>query len=310
MLDPVDDKVMKTMTEMFENTGRRIILQLMNLSILDFSTAKTKKTLNKAVEEVIIEARRKLKMSKQDQDTRSHDGNGTKPSLLQRLLEAENTAAKKSTRKSLEVHELRDEIKTFLLAGHETTSTWCYWAFYALCKFPDIQEKVFQDINKYSPEKNSGISMHSIEKMSYFNGFMQEVLRLYPPIGMIIRYNVKEENLKGVTVPASTRLVIPIHLLHRHPNYWEDPEEFKPERWLGENNPSSHKYAFMPFSNGPRNCIGYYFAEMEAKLIMAPLIRYFSFRLAQSIRDSDFTYTLSITMKANPGLKITAQNRK
>jgi len=322
MLDPVDDKVMISMTEMFRNTGRRILLQILNLSILDFSTAKTRKTMNEAVEEVIIEARRKLKHNQKlygSHDATNGEASRTKPlscnrnriSLLQRLLDAENSAAKKSARKSLEVHELRDEIKTFLLAGHETTATWCYWAFFALCKFPDIQEKVFNDIYDHSPEgKASDISMRSIEDMHYFNAFMKEVLRLYPPVGMIVRYNEKEENLKGVTVPASTRLIIPIHLLHRHPKYWKDPEEFKPERWLGEEHPSSHKHAFMPFSNGPRNCIGYYFAEMEAKLLMAPLIRHFSFRLAPSLRNSNFTYTLFITMKANPGLKIVARCRE
>jgi len=311
MIDPVDDKVISSMTEMFENTGRRILLQIMNLSILDFSTAKTRKKMNEAVEEVITEARRKLKLNQNIENShKSLEGEHNRISLLQRLLDAENSAGNKSARKTLELHELRDEVKTFLLAGHETTATWCYWAFFALCKYPDIQEKVFQDISKHSPKgKSSEISIQSIEKMAYFNGFMKEVLRLYPPIGMIIRYNVKEENLKGVTVPAGTRLVIPIHLLHRHPKYWKDPEEFQPERWLGEEHPSSHKQAFMPFSNGPRNCIGDYFAEMEAKLLMAPLIRHFSLRLAPSLRKSDFNFSLFITMKSNPGLKIVIRNR-
>ena len=170
---------------------------------------------------------------------------------------------------------------------------------------------VFQDIAKHAPRENTPeITIESIEKMSYFNAFMKEVLRLYPPAGIIIRYNMKEENLKGVKVPAGTKMVIPIHLLHRHPKYWKDPEEFQPERWMGEEHPSSHKHAFMPFSNGPRNCIGYFFAEVEAKLLMAPLIRHFLFRLAPSVRDTNFTFTLSITMKASPGLKITASKRE
>jgi cytochrome P450 len=322
MLD-LDDKVMKAMAEMLQNTARRILLKILNLSILDFSTARTRKAMDEAVDEVITEARRKLKSNQNNNnchDATSHEGGGTKPlhgeqhsriSLLQRLLDAENSDAKKNARKSLGRHELRDETKTFLMAGHETTSTWCYWAFFALCKHPDVQEKVFRDINEHSPEgKTSDILMKSIEKMPYFNAFMKEVLRLYPPAGMIIRYTTKEENLKGVTIPPLTRLVIPIHLLHRHPNYWKDPEEFHPERWMGEAHPSSHKHAFMPFSKGPRNCIGYYFAEMEAKMLMAPLIRRFSFRLAPSIRNSDFTFSLFITMKTKPGLKIVARNRK
>jgi len=325
-LDPVDDKVMKSMAMMIRNSGRRILMQILNLSALDFATAKTSKLLDEAVEEVITEARRKLEKNKNlennnnsisDDDTgavttKTLDGDHSRISLLQRLLVAENSDTKKSARKSLEVHELRDEVKTFLIAGHETTSTWCYWAFFILCEYPDIQEKVLQDINKHSARENNSddISMEMIEKMTYFNAFMKEVLRMYPPIGIIIRYNVKDEKLEGATVPANTRLIIPIHLLHRHPNYWKDPDSFKPERWLGKEHPSSHKHAYMPFSNGPRNCIGYHFAEMEAKLLMAPLIRHFSFRMAPSLRDTDFTFTTFIAMKSKPDLKIVIRARK
>ena len=324
-LVPVDDKVMKSMALMIRNSPRRILMQILNLSVLDFSTAKISKLMDEAVEEVITEARRKLESNKNlesnnnnnsiiddtDATTKTLDGEHSRVSLLQRLLDAENSDTKKSARKSLEVHELRDEIKTFLLAGHETTSTWCYWAFFILCQYPDIQEKVLQDINEHSARENNSddISMQMIEKMTYFDAFMKEVLRMYPPVGLVLRYNVKEEKLNGVNVPAGTRMIIPIHLLHRHPNYWKDPESFKPERWLGKEHPSSHKHAYMPFSNGPRNCIGYYFAEMEAKLLMVPLIRHFSFRLAPSLRDTDFTFTTFITMKSKPDLKIVIRAR-
>lgn len=322
MIDPVDDKIMLSMTEMFRNTGRRILLNVLNLNFLDFSTKRGRKTMNAAVEEVIMEARRKLKSSKGNCNC-NYNGTTTNPntgspkacpnriSLLQRLLNAQDSSAKKSMRKSLALHELRDEILTFLMAGHDTTATWCYWAFFALCKHPDVQEKVFQDVTKHAPkEEHSEISLELIEKMPYFNAFMKEVLRLYPPAGMIIRYNVNEENLKGIKVPAGTRLMIPIHLLHRHPKYWENPDEFRPERWLGDKHPSSHKHAFMPFSNGPRNCIGSHFAEVEAKLLMAPLIRHFLFRLAPSVRNTNFTFTLTIVMKSNPGLKMIATKRE
>ncbi len=320
MIDPVNDKIMMSMGEMIQNTRRRILLQNLNLSILDFPTKRCRKIMNAAVDEVVSEARRKLKMnesSSSDYQSNEHergsikDGDHSRISLLQRLLNAENSPSKKLTRNSLENHELRDETLTFLMAGHDTTAGWCYWAFFALCKYPDVQEKVFQDINKHAPKgKDSVITIDMIEKMSYFVAFMKEVLRVYPPVGIIIRYNVNEENLKGVKVPVGTRIIIPIHLLHRHPKYWKDPDEFRPERWLGKEHPSSHKYAYMPFSNGPRNCIGQFFAEVEAKLMMAPLIRSFSFRMAPSMRDCDFTFILSIIMRAKPGLKVIASKRK
>ena len=244
MIDPVDDKIMMTMGEMIQNTGRRVLLKILHLSFLDFSTKRCRKTMNAAVDEVVSEARRKLKRnegSSNDHQTNGQkrgsikDGGYSRISLLQRLLDAENSPSKKSSRKTLENHELRDETLTFLMAGHDTTAGWCYWAFFALCKYPDVQEKVFQDIKNHAPKgKDSVITMDMIEKMSYFDAFMKEVLRVYPPVGIIIRYNVNEENLKGVKVPVGTRIIIPIHLLHRHPKYWKDPEEFRPRERMGK----------------------------------------------------------------------------
>lgn len=307
----VNDRVVQAMTSMFENTGTRILMQLMNISFLDFSTAKSSKMLDEAVDEVVTAAKLKLEKTKM-----LEKGDATKTlgfgqiSLLQRLLDAENSDTKKSSRKSLVMEELRDEVKTFLLAGHETTATWCHWAIFALCKNPEIQELVFADIETHSSkDEESDITIEMIEKMTYFDAFMKEVLRMYPPAGMIVRYNVYEEHYKGLTIPAGTRLTIPIHLLHRHPLYWKDPDVFQPERWLGKEHPASNKHAYMPFSNGPRNCIGYYFAEMEAKLLMAPLIRHFVIRLSPSQKDVDFKFTTSITMKSNPSLKIVTNVR-
>lgn len=314
-LDNVDDKVMEAMTLMFKNTGKRIIYNIFKISFLDFSTAKTSKMMDEAVEDVISVAQKKLEMKENLGNVdalngETDGGENHRISLLQRLLDAEKSDTKTSARKKLAMNELRDEVKTFILAGHETTSTWCYWAVFALCKHPDIQQKLFDEINKHSPlDKNEDITIEILGKMSYFDAFMKEVLRMFPPAGLVFRYNKREEKFKGVNVPKGTRLAIPIHLLHRHPNYWEDPETFKPERWMGTEHPSSHKYAFMPFSNGPRNCIGSYFAELEAKLIMAPLIRQFSFNVAPSLRDTDFTFTTSITMKSKPFLKISIRSR-
>jgi len=323
-----NDKVMEAMTSIFQNTPRRMLFQLFKVSFLDFSTSKSIKMLDEAVDAVIAEARRKLENNKKlgddaDSDDSSAGENvgATKPlgsrsgygqiSLVQRLLDAENSDLKKPSRKCLAMEELRDEVKTFILAGHETTSTWCHWAFFALCKNPDVQKKVLEDIEKHSSEdEKAEISVQMIERMTYFDAFMKEVLRLYPPAGMIVRYNMREEKFKGETIPPETRLTIPIHLLHRHPNYWKDPELFQPERWLGKEHPSSNRCAFLPFSKGPRNCIGYQFAELEAKLLLAPLIRRFAIRLAPSLRDTEFTFTTSITMKLKPALKIEISSRE
>ena len=143
--------------------------------------------------------------------------------------------------------------------------------------------------------------------MEYFDSFLKEVLRLYPPVGLQMRRTAFDENWKGFVIPAKTRFMIPVHLLHRHPKYWKDPEVFRPERWSSGDEPT-HKFAYIPFSAGGRYCIGQRFAQMEAKLIMAN-IRAFQIQLAPDQRDTEFTFTVTITTKSKPNVKIVAKPR-
>lgn len=280
---------------------------------------RVRKAMNDAVDDVIVQAR---KNKAQTNNTASNNSNNNisctnmqQSSLLQLLFDAKDA----ESRSSLTDLELRDEVKTFIAAGHETTSTWCYWALYALAKFPDVQERVYQDIHKHArgdsggnhaTEQQQPLDLESIEKMEYLNAFLNEVLRLYPPVGMIVRYTSQPEVFKGYTIPAKTRMLIPIHLLHRHPDHWKQPTEFRPERWLeAKECASRHRFCFLPFSAGGRNCVGQRFAQMEVKLILAPIVQAFTIQLAPSIRDKDITFTSFATMKARPGIKICVKAR-
>lgn len=191
-------------------------------------------------------------------------------------------------------------------AGHETTSTLCYWAFYALAKHPDVQEKVLQDIQKHSVQGKQ-IMLEHVEKMEYFLAFINECLRLTSPAGMIFRFNDKTENWNGTIIPKKTRIVIPLFLLHRHPKYWSEPEKFMPERWIG--NAKIHPYTFLPFSAGGRNCIGERFARIEAQLILVNLINRFHIKLAPSIEDAELEYRSSLTVRSKPKVQIVVKSR-
>jgi cytochrome P450 len=185
-----------------------------------------------------------------------------------------------------------------------------YWAFFALAKNPDVQDRLYQDIKEHAAGADP-IGVQHIAKMAYLQAFLQEVLRLYPPVGLIARANASSEEFAGFTIPAGTRLVVPIHLLHRHPLYWDDPETFQPERWINVSDAEQERrrFAFLPFSTGGRNCIGHRFATLEAQLILAPIVRTFLIRIAPSQRDTNHTFTTFITMKTKPGLKIVVQDR-
>ena len=296
-LAELQDPFMSTMVDAIKPNLITFVLSGLGLSFLNNTlnprARKATRLVDAAVSQVV-------------ENAKTHGPENTK-SLLQLLLNAEDPETTK-TRK-LSHKELIDETKTFLLAGHETTATWCYWALYALSKHPDIQDKVFSDIEKFCTKGSDTITLEMVDEMEYFHAFLMEVLRLCPPAGMIVRTNVRPEVMGGYSIPEGTRFVIPIHLLHRHPHYWDEPEIFKPERWETMDE-ERVRFVFLPFSVGGRNCIGQRFATIEAKLILAPLLRNFRFQVAPSQRDTDFTFTNLITMKSKPALKIVAQNRK
>ena len=181
---------------------------------------------------------------------------------------------------------------------------------YALAKFPDVQQKLYEDILKQAPDAALPITLAKVDSMEYLSAFLSEILRLYSPVGLIFRYTSQEEILKGYTIPSKTRLVLPIHLLHRHPDYWSSPDDFCPERWLNEDVCAArHRFCFLPFSAGGRNCVGRRFAEVEAKLIVAKIARAFTIRLAPCMREKEVTFTNFVTMKSKPQIKICVQQR-
>lgn len=342
-LSPVTDRMVQALRALFTLNTKKLVLNVFGLSKLDWETQRTRKALNDAVDDIIQKVRSKVEttVNEDADDTNSvnksnaeeeDSSSSTKKSkyaptsLLGTLLDAKDSGTDKTNdaKGVLNDAELRDEVKTFIVAGHETTSTWCYWCTFALCKHPDVQQKVYDDIMKHAPipvqseestshENDATIPLEALEKMQYLDAFMKEVLRLYPPAGLVIRNTTRDETFGNTLIPANTGIIIPILILHQDPRYWSRPDEFRPERWLDENGgpryPASHKYAYLPFSAGPRNCIGQQFATTETKLIMAPIIRAFVFQLAPSLRDKEFTFTTYITMKAKPAVKVCIRSR-
>lgn len=307
-LEAVSDPLIQALHASFKITGLGLVLVFFNWVWLEkYLSRKARNTitlLNDAVDDVIRKARAK------EQTSEGPNGDSRKKSLLQLLFEATDTESDPGGRKKLSDLELRDETKTFIVAGHETTSTWCYWAMYALAKFPDVQQKLYEDILKHAPDTASPITLEKADEMEYLSAFLSEILRLYSPVGLFFRFTTQEETWKGYTIPTNTRLFIPLHLLHRHPDHWSSPEDFRPERWFNkEECAARHRFCFLPFSAGGRNCVGQRFAEIEAKLIVANIARAFTLQLAPCMRDKEITFTNFVTMKSKPSVMIRVQQR-
>lgn len=180
-----------------------------------------------------------------------------------------------------------------------------------MAKNLDLQERLYRNVMEHAPLATERIGVEEVGKMEYLGAFLQEVLRLYPPAGFIPRINRFKETLGGVEVPAGTRIALVPHLLHRDPRYWDDPETFNPERWINvsEKEAERRRFAFFPFGVGGRNCIGQYFATLEAQMIVAALARSFRVEIAPSQKDTEHTFSSRITMKSKPLLRLIVHER-
>jgi len=296
----IQDPMMQTLAKVFKPSMLGIILGLLKLGwmtrYISSTNSDTRRLLDEAADNIL-------------QSTKDNPPSSNKTqSLIHVLLSAMEKDG--SDRNSLTMQEMRDEIKMFIIAGHETTSTWAYWALYALGKHPDVQERVLEDIQKHAPDDGSPIGLDAVAQMEYFLAFLQECLRLYSPAGMIFRFAHQDESWNGAVIPKKTRIVIPMFLMHRHPDFWVEPNKFLPERWLDPKQAETrHPFCFLLFSAGGRNCIGEKFARFEAELILVNLIREFRIQLAPSIRHAELEFRSSLTMKSKPKVEIVVKSR-
>lgn len=191
------------------------------------------------------------------------NSNPTGKSVLEKLVHATDP----DTNFSFNDDELRDEVLTMMLAGHETSAHTLTWIFGLLACHPEIQEKLYNEI-KNNP---------NIESLTYLKLVMNEAMRLYPAFPVLSRKTAVDCQLGPYKIPKNTNVVIPIYVMQRHESNWEKPLEFIPERFL---DPAAEKsYAFLPFSRGPRRCIAELFAMTEMSIIVVNLVMLYKIEL-------------------------------
>jgi cytochrome P450 len=150
--------------------------------------------------------------------------------------------------------ELIDEVMTLIVAGHETTASGLNWTWYLLSQHPQVTARLHAEIDA-SAEIDSP-SLAQMEALTYAQQVVHEALRLYPPGWLLSRRTIEPDVLGGYPVPANTNVLLPLYLLHRHPEFWQEPERFWPERFAPEHEAARSRFAYMPFAAGPRHCIG------------------------------------------------------
>ena len=171
--------------------------------------------------------------------------------------------------------QLRDQVATMIVAGHETTALTLFWSTYLLAMSPSEQTRVAEEVRavEFAPE-HAG---EALAKLIYTRAVVNETLRLYPPAFALARLALGGDEADGIVIPPGALIIISPWVLHRHVNRWEQPGAFIPSRFLGE---EPQRFSFMPFGAGPRVCIGAQFALTKPSLVLAMLVQHFKIGLA------------------------------
>lgn len=195
--------------------------------------------------------------------------------LLAMLMEA----TYEDTGEGMSDQQLRDECNTIFLAGHETTALALSWLWYCLSQNPEVEAKLRKEVDEVL--QGRAPQVEDLRSLSYTRMVIDETLRMYPPVWIIGRNNLEDDDIGGFHIPADTNVFIPTFSIHRNAEFWEQPNRFMPERFAKEKNKERHNFVYFPFGGGPRLCIGNNFALMEMQIIVAILVQNFKFTLSE-----------------------------
>lgn len=199
-------------------------------------------------------------------------GGGASGDIVHRLLAARDS----EDGQGMSEAQIRDEVITLMLAGHETSATALTWTFYQLAQNPAVEEALVAELAQVLGGRAA--TSADLAHLPYLKQVVQESMRLYPPVWGIARRATEETEFGGYRIPAGAYLSICMYALHRHPEYWPEPERFDPERFAPKRSESRHSYAYLPFAAGPRACIGAGMAMLEIQLVLAQLLQHFRVR--------------------------------
>ena len=229
-------------------------------------------------------------------DERAARGHEGVPDLLDLLL----AGVDPETKRKMNTAELRDNLLTFIVAGHETTALTLSWSMYLMAFDQDAQARAREEAQ--SVLQGRAATGDDVANLPFIRQIIDEALRLYPPAGIISRTAKKKDTLCDREILPGDTVMVPIYALHRNELLWDEPNSFKPERFAGRK--SVARYAYLPFGDGPRICIGASFALQEAVIILATLLSKFKFT---PIEGRDPEPVMILTVRPEGGVWLTAE---
>jgi cytochrome P450 len=219
--------------------------------------------------------------------------------LLSLLIHAQDEDGSRMT-----TQQLRDEALTLFLAGHETTASTLSWTWSLLAQNPRVEQKFHTELETILNGRTP--TLDDLPQLTYTNHIISESLRLYPPAWAMARLATEDHTLAGYPVPKGTGIAAVTWIVHRDPRWYDNPDEFLPERWDTDLLKNIPRFAYFPFGYGPRQCIGNSFALMEAALVLATLAQHFRFTL---VPGHEVTPLASLTLRPRHGLHVEVHSR-
>ncbi len=220
--------------------------------------------------------------------------------LLSMLLEAHD----EDDGSQMNDRQLRDEVMTIFLAGHETTALTLSWTWYLLAKHPEIEKKFHNELDEVL--KGSPPTVADMPRLKYTEMIAKESMRLYPPAFGVGRESIEHCEIGGFRVPAKAQVFMFQWAVQRDPRFFEEPDRFNPDRWTEELTATLPKYAYFPFGGGPRACIGNYFAMMEVVLLLAGIGQHFRLPLASEAKVELFP---AMSLRPKTGIEVVVSLR-
>ncbi|XKL63085.1 hypothetical protein PGB90_005449 [Kerria lacca] len=251
----------------------------------------------------VIQDRKQYLSKEMTQKLSDTDEIGTKKRLafLDLLLEA---AADGDV---LTDEEIREEVDTFMFEGHDTTTASICWIIYLLGAYPHHQKKVVEELNTIFGDSDRVVKMQDLNEMKYLERIIKDALRLFPSVPFIGRKLKEKTTIGNYILPEGAHLIIHLYHIHRCSDQFPDPEKFNPDNFLPENILKRHPYSYVPFSAGPRNCIGQKFALIEEKIILSQILR--NYRIESTKKFEEMSLISELVLRPLNGIQIKITRR-
>jgi cytochrome P450 len=200
--------------------------------------------------------------------------------------------------------QMRDELMTLLLAGHETTAATLAWTWYLIAQHPEVERRLHEEVDHVLGGRRATLA--DVPRLAYTRMVVSETMRLYPPVWLLPRKAINADRFDQYTIPANSDVLVCTYTIHRHPQFWEDAERFNPQRFDPEHGPERPSWVYLPFGAGPRTCLGSRFGMMEVLLTVATIAQRFSLRLAGH---REVEAEASLTLHPRHGLPMSLHRR-